>query len=162
EHRAAWLWLAAAVGLLALAWAGRLLGGMAPGDPLPPQALSKVPPSAAAPETPAPAEAPRPPERVEPVARACASRPIPRARDRRGGDVRAIELGDRARFVLFGRADARLERVSPCETTFVLEDGRVAVHAIDLAGGELVVRTPAGEVVVHGTVFDVRFSAGDA
>ncbi len=163
-HRASWLWLAAAVGVLAVAWASRMLGGLE-GEPggEPARVQSGPPAPAAEPDPrPAPAEDPDRAERAEPAELACARLPVPRARDRRGGGLRAIELGGRARFVVFGGAEARLERVSRCATTLVLDDGRVAVHAIDLAGGELVVRTPAGEVVVHGTVFDVQFSAGDA
>jgi ferric-dicitrate binding protein FerR (iron transport regulator) len=49
----------------------------------------------------------------------------------------------------------RLEEASPCRTLIALESGTVAVHAKDLGGGELRVRTNRGDVVVHGTIFAV-------
>ena len=85
----------------------------------------------------------------------CAGAPVPVAHETRyRGGRRALDLGERARFVLFRGAYAELEREA-CRTVLTLREGRVAVHARDLRGGELVVRTRAGDVVVHGTVFDV-------
>ena len=52
-------------------------------------------------------------------------------------------------------AAVRLEEASPCRTLIALESGTVAVHAKDLGGGELRVRTKRGDVVVHGTIFAV-------
>ena len=92
----------------------------------------------------------------------CADAPVPDVAPPRfhGRDAEAIDLGDRARFVLFGDAEGRFEELERCRTAFVLERGRVLVHARDLAGGELTVRTPAADVAVRGTVFDVRLEPG--
>ena len=87
----------------------------------------------------------------------CENQPLPtttRSPTRRGGS-RDIELGDRALFVLHGRAQATVSKLEPCLTVLALERGRVTVHARDLGGGTLLVATRRGTVEVHGTVFAV-------
>lgn len=88
----------------------------------------------------------------------CAGAPLPIARTERDRAARrtTIDLGDRARFVLLEGARAELAEQTACRTVLALDRGRVAVHARDLSGGELIVRTSRGDVVVHGTIFDVR------
>ena len=133
--------------VLAIVWGARIRDG----EPRP-----GLPPPAGAPRVVAvpdePAEA-----RELAAAPPCAEAPVPepRAAAWRGGR-RTIDLPGRARFVLFGGARAALAH-EPCQTTLTLDGvGRVLVHAEDLMGGALVVRTSAGDVTVHGTVFDVR------
>lgn len=86
--------------------------------------------------------------------------------------ARGVDVGAKAGFVrdqsgqkldlgatAFARAssdsDVRLVEASPCRTILELATGTVSVHAKDLGGGELVVRTRDGDVSVHGTIFAV-------
>lgn len=85
----------------------------------------------------------------------CASLPVPSARERAGRRGAIVDLGERARFVLSRGARGEIVRAEPCSTIFALSSGSVAVHAKDLADGELIVRTATGDVVVHGTIFSV-------
>ena len=148
------LWLSrivlAVAFVLAIVWGSRMRdGGLAADEVLPP--ATGAPRVVAVPEE-------RSGSDEVAAARACADAPLP---EPRAGTFRAgrrtIDLPGRARFVLFGNGThADLER-DACRTVLSLHGpGRVLVHAEDLMGGELVVRTPAGDVVVHGTVFDVR------
>src|SRR5262249_12334412 len=89
---------------------------------------------------------------------ACASRPV--APSAGAGFVASaggarLELGPVADAVSSTGTTVRLEEASPCRTIIALESGTVAVHAKDLGGGELRVRTKRGDVVVHGTIFAV-------
>ncbi|MGE0784699.1 MAG: FecR domain-containing protein [Sandaracinaceae bacterium] len=58
-------------------------------------------------------------------------------------------------------AVARVVRAEPCETEIELASGAVTVHARDLGGGALRVRTPGGQVTVHGTIFRVAIEGSD-
>lgn len=97
--------------------------------------------------------------RVPPSSPRCATLEVPTARARRDRRGAVIDLGERARFVLSRGADGAIVEATPCSTTFALRAGGLAVHARDLAGGELVVRTDSGDVVVHGTIFSVSVDA---
>jgi hypothetical protein len=70
-----------------------------------------------------------------------------------------LDLGAVAVATSSPGAAIRLEEASPCRTLIALESGTVAVHAKDLGGGELRVRTKRGDVVVHGTIFAVTEDA---
>lgn len=72
-----------------------------------------------------------------------------------------LDLGAVAFARASADADIRLVEASPCRTIVELSSGTVTVHAKDLGGGELAVRTHDGEVIVHGTLFAVT-EAGDA
>lgn len=68
-----------------------------------------------------------------------------------------ITLGALATVATATPTAVRVEQPSACATLVTLAvGGVVAVHARDLGGGELRVRTPAGDAVVHGTIFEVR------
>lgn len=71
-------------------------------------------------------------------------------------DARDVLLGERARVILDPEARAEITATSPCRTLIHLRQGRVTVHARDLGGGELIVRTEEASVVVHGTIFAVE------
>jgi len=93
---------------------------------------------------------------VEPAALACASRPVPAARDftsRPGGA--SLDLGEVALAVADPGAAVSAERLEACRTVIGLTSGRVTVHARNLGGGELSVRAPGGLVTVKGTMFSV-------
>lgn len=67
-------------------------------------------------------------------------------------------LGDRARVDAADGTRARIETPSGCESHVTLLRGSIAVWARDLAGGRLAVSAGDLEVIVHGTVFEVRAS----
>ncbi|MEM7608753.1 MAG: tetratricopeptide repeat protein, partial [Myxococcota bacterium] len=50
---------------------------------------------------------------------------------------------------------AEVVEADPCRSVVALREGRIAVHARDLGGGELVVRTARADVRVIGTIFEV-------
>lgn len=88
----------------------------------------------------------------------CASRPVPAsAQDGfiTGSSGARLDLGSVALATATPGTSVRLEEASPCRTIIALDSGTVAVHAKDLGGGELRVRTTRGDVVVHGTIFAV-------
>ena len=92
------------------------------------------------------------------AALACASRPV--ASSASAGFVAAangarLDLGAVAVASSSPAAAVHLEEATPCRTVIALDSGTVAVHAKDLGGGELRVRTTRGDVVVHGTIFAV-------
>jgi hypothetical protein len=92
------------------------------------------------------------------VGAACASRPVPASAQ--GGFITGssgarLDLGAVALATATPGTSVRLEEASPCRTIIALDSGTVAVHAKDLGGGELRVRTTRGDVVVHGTIFAV-------
>jgi hypothetical protein len=66
-----------------------------------------------------------------------------------------LDLGEVGVATSSPGAGVHLEEASPCRTLIALDSGTVAVHAKDLGGGELRVRTKHGDVVVHGTIFAV-------
>lgn len=95
---------------------------------------------------------------------ACAARPAgdgSKAAFVRDASGQRLDLG----MTAFARASAdsnvHLVDASPCRTVIELSTGTVTVHAKDLGGGELAVRTHDGEVRVHGTVFAVT-ETGDS
>lgn len=115
------------------------------------------------PQAPLPIEAPAPvaPENVAPipelavqdeppVARECESR-TPAEASRTDSHV---ELGFAA-FSRERRSRVEVAALEPCRTELRLTRGSVLVHARDLGGGELAVRTDLGDVVVTGTIFRV-------
>lgn len=65
------------------------------------------------------------------------------------------KLGERADAVPAPDTQLRLSELAPCRAIFDLAQGTVFVHAKDLGGGELSVRTPTGEAHVRGTMFSV-------
>jgi hypothetical protein len=88
----------------------------------------------------------------------CASRAVPAsAQDGfiTGSTGARLDLGAVAFAVAPPGTSVRLEEASACRTVIALDSGTVAVHAKDLGGGELRVRTTRGDVVVHGTIFAV-------
>ncbi len=92
------------------------------------------------------------------VGAACASRPVPASAQ--GGFITGasgarLDLGAVALATATPGTSVRLEEASSCRTIIALDSGTVAVHAKDLGGGELRVRTTRGDVVVHGTIFAV-------
>lgn len=95
--------------------------------------------------------------------RACVGRGTPAGADRGfvAGEAgsRELFLGEVARARAEPGADARLEQATACATHIALAKGTVVVHAKDLGGGELLVRTRMADVVVHGTLFAVTQSA---
>lgn len=99
-----------------------------------------------------------------PPALACAARAEPRGA--KAGFVR-MESGQKLDLGLTALAHAssdsavRLVDASPCKTVIELSTGTVTVHAKDLGGGDLAVRTKDGEVLVHGTIFAVT-ETGDS
>lgn len=151
--RGTWLGVAAAAAAMALA----LVWWAQPASIAPSPASSPEPRRLARSSTASTTDVDEP---RAPVARvggpACATAPIPELREARWrGGRRALDLDGRARFVLFAGAEAEIAH-DTCTTVLTMASGRVLVHAEELLGGELVVRTEAGEVVVHGTLFDVR------
>jgi hypothetical protein len=64
----------------------------------------------------------------------------------------------RALIVADREAVLRVTALTSCALELALDRGKLAVHARDLAGGRLVVRTPHGTVHVRGTVFGVEVS----
>jgi Tfp pilus assembly protein PilF len=72
-----------------------------------------------------------------------------------------LDLGATAVARASSDSDIRLLEASPCKTIIELAAGSVTVHAKDLGGGELAVRTRDGEVRVHGTMFAVT-QTGDS
>jgi hypothetical protein len=92
------------------------------------------------------------------AALACASRTVPdsaKAGFVTGNAGARLDLGAVALAAALPGAVVHLEEASPCSTIIALDSGTVAVHAKDLGGGELRVRTTRGDVVVHGTIFAV-------
>ncbi len=90
---------------------------------------------------------------------ACASRrPAANAGFVAGAAGPQLDLGATALAVSGRDAEVSLAEASPCRTVISLGAGTVTVHAKDLGGGELVVRTRDGDVTVHGTVFAVTES----
>lgn len=72
-----------------------------------------------------------------------------------------LDLGITAFAHASADSAVRLIDASPCKTIIELSTGTVTVHAKDLGGGELAVRTKDGEVAVHGTIFAVT-ETGDS
>jgi ferric-dicitrate binding protein FerR (iron transport regulator) len=64
----------------------------------------------------------------------------------------------RALLVADRDADVRVTALTSCLLELSLTEGKLAVHARELAGGRLIVRTPHGAVHVRGTVFGVEVS----
>lgn len=90
---------------------------------------------------------------------ACASRrPTANAAFVAGAAGTQLDLGATALAVGGRDAEVSLAEASPCRTVISLGAGTVTVHAKDLGGGALVVRTRDGDVTVHGTVFAVTES----
>ena len=88
----------------------------------------------------------------------CASRVVPasaKAGFVGGASGAELDLGSVAFAASMPGTSVHLEEASPCRTIIALDSGTVAVHAKDLGGGELRVRTSRGDVVVHGTIFAV-------
>lgn len=71
-----------------------------------------------------------------------------------------LTLGARAEFVTPPGAEISVDLVEPCMTRISLHKGAIAVHAKDLGGGELRIRTGRGDVVVRGTMFRVESDDG--
>jgi len=90
-------------------------------------------------------------------ARACASDgKVTLARSPRPNGDEQVALGARAEFVTPTGAEVSVDLVEPCMTRISLHKGAIAVHAKDLGGGELRIRTQRGDVVVRGTMFRVE------
>jgi Tfp pilus assembly protein PilF len=97
-----------------------------------------------------------------PPLRACESRGAPvNAAFRSSGEAQALDLGKIAFAVTAPGSEAVLEQSTSCRTVIALHKGRVSVHARDLGGGELLVRTRDAEVAVKGTVFSVSLEGED-
>lgn len=100
-------------------------------------------------------------QRAVPVqTRACANDgkvSLARAAGSHGGEQ--LALGARAEFVTPPGAEISVDVVEPCMTRISLHEGAIAVHAKDLGGGELRIRTQHGDVVVRGTMFRVENDA---
>ena len=97
-----------------------------------------------------------------PPTRAGESRGAPvNAAFRSFGDTQALDLGKTAYAVAAPGSEAVLEQSTSCRTVIALHKGRVSVHARDLGGGELLVRTRDAEIAVNGTVFSVSLEDGD-
>jgi Tfp pilus assembly protein PilF len=97
-----------------------------------------------------------------PPLRACESRGAPvNAAFRSSGEAQALDLGKIAFAVTAPGSEAVLEQSTACRTVIALHKGRVSVHARDLGGGELLVRTRDAEVAVKGTVFSVSLEGED-
>lgn len=77
-----------------------------------------------------------------------------------GGQME-LDLGTRALLVSGGNARIAHVLSEHCDVRVDLDDGSVAVHARNLRGGRLMVRTPRGDVTVKGTVFEVTFDAAE-
>jgi hypothetical protein len=73
------------------------------------------------------------------------------------GNLRELVLGSRALLRTPEGAQVIHSLAANCDLRAELVTGSLAVHARDLRGGRLVVSTPRGEVVVKGTIFEVRF-----
>lgn len=98
------------------------------------------------------------------AAPACEARPV--AESAKAGFVRddtgqKLDLGATAYARASADSNVRLVEATPCSTIVELSSGTVTVHAKDLGGGELAVRTRDGDVRVHGTIFAVT-ETGDA
>jgi hypothetical protein len=89
--------------------------------------------------------------RPAPEVRACESFAVV-AVEESGG---RFDMGARALAVVEEGSAVWLATVEPCRTEFVLERGRITVHARDLGGGELAVKSGDTSVIVRGTVFGV-------
>lgn len=92
------------------------------------------------------------------TALACASRAVASSASAgfvAGANGARLDLGPVAVASSSPGAAVRLEEATSCRTVIALDSGTVAVHAKDLGGGELRVRTSRGDVVVHGTIFAV-------
>jgi hypothetical protein len=97
-----------------------------------------------------------------PAARPCESRSAPaNAAFRSAGGGQALELGKIAFAVTEPGSEAVLEQSTSSKTVIALHKGRVSVHARDLGGGELLVRTRDADVAVKGTVFSVALEGDD-
>jgi FecR protein len=97
-------------------------------------------------------------ENTSGTAPACASREVPASAKEgfiTGSNGARLDLGAVALATSTPGTSVRLEEASSCRTVIALDSGTVAVHAKDLGGGELRVRTDRGDVVVHGTIFAV-------
>ena len=118
-------------------------------------------------EAKAPAAAPVEPRAsgpVEQAARACEQRPERSAVEvgfRTVGDRAVLDLDTVAYAVAPSSSDVYLQEATRCRTIIALRSGRIAVHARDLGGGELVVKSGDAEVAVRGTVFSVTRENGD-
>ncbi|MBI5490258.1 MAG: FecR domain-containing protein [Deltaproteobacteria bacterium] len=89
--------------------------------------------------------------------RPCAARPPPLpAEPLPGADgTRRLDLEQVGVVIAEEGAGVSLTEYSACRTVLSLARGRITVHARDLGGGQLRVRTTACDVVVHGTLFAV-------
>ncbi|MCC7380566.1 MAG: FecR domain-containing protein [Deltaproteobacteria bacterium] len=90
------------------------------------------------------------------TARACEAWP-PSGHDARFA-AQASQLGlelTRARLRASSGAEVEVTELSACRMIVSLSSGDLWVHARELGGGELRVRTPHSEVTVHGTIFRV-------
>jgi hypothetical protein len=87
---------------------------------------------------------------------ACSKRAAPSVAEQRTGGAVAFDLGLVANAKLLPGAVGSVREVTACRTVFVLETGRIDVHARDLGGGELIVEAGSRRVTVHGTIFSVE------
>lgn len=112
-------------------------------------------------DAPAVATAPEVPERPPAPRRPCEDRDDPSAVAvgfTARGARSVLDLGAVARAEAPETADLYLEEATRCRTVVQLRSGRVVVHAKDLGGGLLLVRSGAATVEVRGTVFGVARS----
>jgi hypothetical protein len=99
-----------------------------------------------------------------PPSLACASRvwqPGAKAGFVRAEAGQNLDLGVTAFAHASSDSTVHLIDALPCKTTIELSSGTVTVHAKDLGGGELVVRTKDSGVLVRGTIFAVT-ETGDS
>lgn len=80
---------------------------------------------------------------------------------RPNGGQNELDLGHVAFARALPNSRVYLEEATRCRTVIALGSGRVSVHARDLGGGELVVRTGDTEVRVRGTIFAVDRASTD-
>lgn len=84
----------------------------------------------------------------------------PRCAAGKSGDLSTFDAAGRLELreaLLVKEGDARMLELAPCLTEAALTRGAIYVHARDLAGGRLVVRTALADVTVTGTAFAVYF-----
>jgi len=95
------------------------------------------------------------------AARACERRALPAPQLQPGaGEAQHVALGEVGALAVEAGSAMWLDAEDGCRLRVRLLDGRVSVHAADLGGGELRVLTPAGDVIVRGTVFAVAHAQG--
>lgn len=96
------------------------------------------------------------------AAPACATRALPAGAafaPQPSGAAR-LDLGARGEVVTTTGTLVHIETLSRCSLVLALEEGSVSVHARDLGGGELAVRTADALIAVRGTRFAVRRAEG--